>query len=94
MLARWWLAASGSLERGANGWTLSSRGRRDAELVVRSHRLWEAWLGRHADRPLDHLHPPAEWMEHHIGAAVRRQLEIDLGWQASDPHGSDIPPER
>jgi manganese/zinc/iron transport system permease protein len=94
LLARWWLAASGSLRRGPEGWTLSGRGRRDAELVVRSHRLWEAWLGRHADLPLDHLHPPAEWMEHHIGAAVRRQLEMDLGWQASDPHGSEIPPER
>lgn len=93
-LARGWLAATGSLRRGSDGWTLSSQGRRDAELIVRSHRLWEAWLGRHADLPLDHLHLPAEWMEHHIGAAVRRQIELDLGWQASDPHGSDIPPER
>jgi len=89
-----WLAAVGSIHRVADRWTLSPRGRRDAEVVVRSHRLWEAWLGRHADLPLDHLHPPAEWMEHHIGADVRRQIEADLGWQASDPHGSDIPPER
>jgi Mn-dependent DtxR family transcriptional regulator len=33
-------------------------------------------------------------MEHHLGADVRRQIEADLGWQASDPHGSEIPPER
>ena len=63
-------------------------------MIVRSHRLWEAWLGRHAELPVDHLHPPAEWMEHHLGADVRRQIEADLGWQASDPHGSEIPPER
>lgn len=92
--ARSWLAVGGWLQRGAAGWTLSPRGRRDAEIIVRSHRLWEAWLGRHADLPLDHLHPPAEWMEHHIGAEVRRQIERDLGWQVSDPHGSEIPPER
>lgn len=93
-LARRWLAVTGSLRRDGHGWTLSPSGRRAAEIVVRSHRLWEAWLGRHADLPLDHLHPPAEWMEHHLGAAVRRQIEMDLGWQASDPHGADIPPER
>mgnify|MGYP006274918871 CR=1 FL=1 len=87
------LWAAGDLARGADGWRLTPRGRRAAEMVVRSHRLWEAWLGRHVDLPLDHLHPPAEWVEHHLGAAVRRQIEAELGWTGSDPHGSEIPPE-
>jgi ABC-type Mn2+/Zn2+ transport system permease subunit len=91
--ARGLLGASGALRREADGWSLAPRGRRAAELVVRSHRLWEAWLGRHTDLPLDHLHPPAEWMEHHIGAEVRARIERELGWHPSDPHGSDIPPE-
>jgi manganese/zinc/iron transport system permease protein len=91
--AGWWLVADGSLVRTADGWRLSPRGRRDAEMVVRSHRLWEAWLGRHAELPIDHLHPPAEWVEHHLGAAMRQRLEAETGWRESDPHGREIPPE-
>ena len=93
-LARSWLLVAGRLRRKEGRWALDPRARPAAEMIVRSHRLWEAWLGRHADLPLDHLHPPAEWMEHHLGADLRRQIEADLGWQASDPHGSEIPPER
>lgn len=92
-LARSWLLVAGRLQRNEGRWALAPRARPAAEMIVRSHRLWEAWLGRHADLPVDHLHPPAEWMEHHLGADVRRQIEADLGWQASDPHGSEIPPE-
>jgi manganese/zinc/iron transport system permease protein len=90
-----WLRASGRIDTVADGgWRLSPRGRAEAETVVRSHRLWEAWLGRHAELPLDHLHPPAEWIEHHLGAAVRERLEAEVGVAASDPHGRTIPPER
>jgi len=90
-----WLRASGRIAAAADGdWRLSPRGRSEAETVVRSHRLWEAWLGRHAELPLDHLHPPAEWIEHHLGAAVRERLEAEVGAAASDPHGRTIPPER
>ena len=88
-----WLRAAGDIERTAAGWRLTPRGRRAAEMVVRSHRLWEAWLGRHVELPTDHLHPPAEWVEHHLGAAVRRRIEAELGAVSSDPHGSEIPPE-
>lgn len=89
-LALW---AGGDVARAAAGWRLTPRGRKVAEMVVRSHRLWEAWLGRHVDLPVDHLHPPAEWIEHHLGTALRQRLEADLGIGASDPHGSEIPPE-
>jgi Mn-dependent DtxR family transcriptional regulator len=62
-------------------------------MIVRSHRLWEAWLGRHADLPVDHLHPPAEWVEHHLGSGLRHRIEEELGRGVGDPHGRDIPPE-
>ena len=91
--AGWWLRADGSLVRQAEGWRLSPQGPRDAEMVVRSHRLWEAWLGRHAELPLDHLHPPAEWVEHHLGAVMRQRLEAETGGRESHPHGREIPPE-
>lgn len=92
-LAAAWLRAGGSIDGRSGGERLSPRGRRAAEMVVRSHRLWEAWLGRHAELPLDHLHPPAEWVEHHLGAAVRQRIEAELGSGESDPHGREIPPE-
>ena len=92
-LAAWWLVIDGRLERVGGGWRLTARGRRHAEMIVRSHRLWEAWLGRHADIPLDHLHPPAEWVEHHLGSAMRERLEAEMGRRESDPHGREIPRE-
>ena len=89
----WWLSRTGRIVRAADGPRLSRSGRREAETVVRSHRLWEAWLGRHAELPVDHLHPPAEWVEHHLGAAMRQRLEAETGGRDSDPHGREIPPE-
>jgi manganese/zinc/iron transport system permease protein len=88
-----WLELSGQLTRAGSSWRLSPAGRREADNIVRSHRLWEAWLGRHADLPLDHLHPPAEWVEHHLGAEMRERLEADMDERAADPHGREIPPE-
>jgi manganese/zinc/iron transport system permease protein len=93
-LAARWLGLRGRIVRDARGWSLTAVGRQEAETVVRSHRLWEAWLGRHAELPLDHLHPPAEWIEHHLGADVRRRIEAEVGAAESDPHGRTIPPER
>ena len=85
-----WLRGSGRIA--ADG-RLLPLGQTEAMLIVRSHRLWEAWLGRHAELPLDHLHPPAEWMEHHLGSEVRRRIAADVGQPAGDPHGRTIPPE-
>lgn len=92
-LAAAWLRATGRIGGSGAAARLSPRGRQDAEMVVRSHRLWEAWLGKHAELPLDHLHPPAEWVEHHIGAAMRQRIEAQVGRADGDPHGREIPPE-
>jgi hypothetical protein len=96
LLAGWWLKRRGRLLPDGR---LTAKGRGQAEMVVRSHRLWETWLGRHVRLPLDHLHPPAKWIEHYLGAAMRQRLEEELagaasGPTAADPHGSAIPPER
>lgn len=88
-----WLRLTGLVEEGRGGVRLSAAGAREAETVVRSHRLWEAWLGRHAELPLDHLHPPAEWVEHHLGAAMRERIEAEMAAGEADPHGREIPRE-
>lgn len=58
------LIHSGIVEPSGEGRViLSVGGRRDAESLVRSHRLWEAYLVEHFQLPLDHLHEPAERIE-------------------------------
>jgi len=88
-----WLRLTGRVSDRRGTVRLSAAGAREAETVVRSHRLWEAWLGRHAELPIDHLHPPAEWVEHHLGAAMRERIESEMAAGEVDPHGREIPPE-
>ena len=41
--------------------------------------------------PLDHVHAPAERMEHFIDEQMRGNLASDLEGVALDPHGREIP---
>lgn len=73
---------------------LTDQGRATAESLVRSHRLWEAYLVENFQLPLDHLHEPAEKIEHFIGPALQQQLAESLPKTTVDPHGREIPPPR
>ena len=86
-----WLGQRGLLETSEGMAQLSDKGLRYAQGLVRSHRLWESWLDQNFDLPTDHLHGPAEAMEHFIGPEIQRLLEHDLNQPADDPHGRDIP---
>ena len=85
----WW--------RGELRWTperrvlLTAAGRAKAESLVRAHRLWEAYLGENFELPLDHLHEPAERVEHYLGPALQEQLASELRQPGLDPHGKAIP---
>jgi Mn-dependent DtxR family transcriptional regulator len=70
---------------------LTPAGRQLAESIVRAHRLWEGFLGAHFELPLDHLHEPAERIEHFIGPELQAQLEEVLQHPGVDPHGRPIP---
>lgn len=78
---------------GGDHLTLSRQGMTEASLLIRSHRLWEAYLAKHFDLPLDHLHMPAERVEHYIDSDMRDRLDEDLTKRGRDPHGRDIPRE-
>lgn len=70
---------------------LTESGRSQARKLLRSHRLWEAFLVEYLGLPLDHVHAPAERMEHFIGERMRERLADDLTDTATDPHGREIP---
>lgn len=92
-----WLALPRLWRRGDVRWhtggriTLTQRGQELARSLVRAHRLWESYLGEHFQLPLDHLHEPAERIEHYIGPDLQAQLAAELQQTHRDPHGREIP---
>jgi len=73
---------------------LTAAGKRLGESLVRSHRLWEAFLDEHFELPTDHLHEPASRIEHFIGPALQEKLEREVARSDVDPHGRAIPPSQ
>lgn len=70
---------------------LTEAGRQLARSIVRSHRLWETYLGEETELPLDHLHAPAERMEHFIGQELQEKIAAAVSTSTVDPHGRAIP---
>lgn len=75
----------------ANGLVgLSAKGQHAALRLLRNHRLWETYMSQ-LGLPKDHVHAPADAIEHFIGG----ELAAELGAQISDeqdPQGKQIPP--
>lgn len=88
------LVAAGLAERRDDDLRLTPEGRRQAEGVVRKHRLWEVFLTRRLELPSDHVHRDAEAMEHALSEQAVADLEELLGFPTEDPHGRLIPPRR
>lgn len=86
------LVARGLLARDGDALRLTARGRDEAARVVRKHRLWELYLTRRLELASDHVHRPAEAMEHALSDAAVADLERQLGYPTVDPHGRPIPP--
>ena len=71
---------------------LTDAGRRLAQDVVRSHRLWESYMARHFDLPGEQLHATAERVEHYLDPNLQAELAAELDQPLVDPHGKSIPP--
>jgi manganese/zinc/iron transport system permease protein len=93
-LARWalgMLRRRGRLEVHAGRLHMTDDGRWRAARLVRGHRLWEAYLVKHLGLPPDHVHAPADRVEHYIHKPLREELEKELEDVPEDPHGREIP---
>lgn len=78
--------------RSDGGFRLTAAGRHAARQLVRSHRLWEGYLQKHLNLPADHVHAPAERLEHLTDAAMREELDAGTDRPQLDPQGKAIPP--
>ncbi|AXJ00212.1 manganese/zinc/iron transport system permease protein [Cyclonatronum proteinivorum] len=74
-----------------SGYLLTTAGREEARRVVRIHRLWELYLTEKLQLPGDHVHDPAESMEHVITPELEEQLMKILNNPEQDPHNKQIP---
>jgi manganese/zinc/iron transport system permease protein len=93
-LARWalgMLRRRGRVELKGGQLHMTDDGRWRAARLVRGHRLWESYLVKHLGLPPDHVHAPADRIEHYINEPLREELQKELHDTQQDPHGRDIP---
>lgn len=87
------LCLTGELDGNESGYRLSEAGRRRAQHLVRSHRLWELYLVEQAQIAPSRIHDKAEAWEHVTDQTLRARLDQATSDSKLDPHGSAIPPE-
>lgn len=75
----------------SKGVSLTDKGRSIAIMVVRKHRLWEAFLLEKLGYGWDEVHEIAEQLEHVHHPDLADRLDKFLGHPKYDPHGDPIP---
>jgi DtxR family transcriptional regulator, Mn-dependent transcriptional regulator len=74
-----------------SGVRLTSAGERLAGLVIRRHRLVEAFLVQVMGMSWAEVHEEAEQLEHAVSDRLIERIDAMLGRPAHDPHGDPIP---
>ena len=59
----------------ANGFKLTAEGNKEAEFVVKSHRLWEHYLRLRTNLEADHVDRPADEVEHILTPEIIAKIE-------------------
>ncbi len=70
---------------------LTEKGKKEAGLIIRKHRLTEMFLVEKMKFGWEEVHDIAEQVEHIQSAAFFEKMEEHLGYPKIDPHGSPIP---
>ncbi len=84
------LISEGYLRMSDNGLALTPEGQKEAHRIIRSHRLWEAYL-QHVGTPSEEIHPKAHSLEHMHDPSAVEYIDDILGHPVQDPHGQEIP---
>ncbi|MBN7810640.1 metal-dependent transcriptional regulator [Algoriphagus sp. H41] len=71
--------------------TLTPKGKKEAALVVRKHRLTEMFLVKKMGFGWEEVHEVAEQIEHIHAPKFFERMDEMLGHPTIDPHGSPIP---
>lgn len=70
---------------------LTEKGKREAGLIIRKHRLTEMFLVQKMGFGWEEVHEIAEQVEHIHSPAFFEKMDELLGYPKIDPHGSPIP---
>lgn len=73
------------------GVNVTSKGKSEALMVIRKHRLWETFLVEKLGFTWDEVHEVAEQLEHINSHRLIEKLDEFLGYPKIDPHGDPIP---
>lgn len=84
------LRRRGDLALEAGRLALTPRGLGRANDLLRRHRLYESYLGE-LGYPADHVHAPADRVEHFLSAAMTHDVDEAAHYPALDPQGKSIP---
>src|SRR5690606_18212980 len=83
-----------------NGWliyekykpvALTQKGKKEAALIIRKHRLTEMFLFKKMGFGWEEVHEVAEQVEHIHAPKFFERMDEMLGYPTIDPHGSPIP---
>ncbi|MFN2458282.1 MAG: metal-dependent transcriptional regulator [Chitinophagaceae bacterium] len=70
---------------------LTDKGKKEALLIIRKHRLWEVFLVEKLNYDWNEVHALAEQLEHVDSEDLINRLEEFLNYPAFDPHGDPLP---
>lgn len=70
---------------------LTKLGQKEANKLVRAHRLWETYLVNQIGLSAEQIHEDAEKYEHLLTEEILEKLDKKLDFPDFDPHGSPIP---
>lgn len=73
------------------GVNVTHKGKSEALMVIRKHRLWETFLVEKLGFAWDEVHDVAEQLEHINSPRLIQKLDEFLDYPTVDPHGDPIP---
>jgi ABC-type Mn2+/Zn2+ transport system permease subunit/Mn-dependent DtxR family transcriptional regulator len=85
------LTKKGYLTTGDQSINLNDSGLAEATRLIRAHRLWETFLVDQIGLNEEQIHEEAEKYEHLLTDEILDEVDRELGYPTTDPHGSPIP---